>query len=221
MNVPGSPNRGPAPLVSDAKSYHVVAADQISAPNVERLLDAKVELIAVEDPQLASSLATSIQIGNVLHKVSVLSGLGGLLCASVLPSRSVPKALMPLTLVSLATAWTYNMTVCGDPISKYQIDREGSAATMLPTDALAPASTYSFLVRKDNTPRIFLHTSISAVTAFCFYRHAPEACNAAASRATAIVQNCIARTHPIARDLFAIACAGDLEGLVSRLQLTA
>lgn len=71
-----------------------------------RLLDAKVELIAVEDTQLASSLATSIQIGNVLHKVSVLSGLGGLLCASVLPSRSVPQALMPLSLVSLATAWT-------------------------------------------------------------------------------------------------------------------
>ena len=157
----------------------------------------------------------------------------------VISCRDLERALTPTRvnsmpiMSSLATASSqsllhtsvaYHPTVlrCSFAVRcRYQIDREGSAATMLPTDALAPASTYSFLVRKDNTPRIFLHTSLSAVTAFCFYRHAPEACNAAASRATAIVQNCIARTHPIAKDLFVMACAGDLEGLVSRLQLTA
>jgi hypothetical protein len=37
---------------------------------------------------------------------------------------------------------------------------------------------------KDNTPRIFLHTDLSAGTDFCFYRHAPEVCDAAASRTT-------------------------------------
>ena len=76
----------------------------------------------------------------------------------------------------------------------------------LPVCALCPSSRYSFFLRKDNTARIFLHTTLSAITAFCFYRHAPEACNAAASRATTAVQNCIARTQPIAKDLFAMAC---------------
>jgi len=87
-------------------SHHDILLPSTLPPCLPRLLDAKVELIAVEDTKLASSLATSIQIGNVLHKVSVLSGLGGLLCAGVLPSRSVHQALMPLSLVSLTTAWT-------------------------------------------------------------------------------------------------------------------
>ena len=50
---------------------------------MNRLLDSQVAVIAIEDQQLAESLAAAIQFGNILHKVSVLAALGGMTLSGV------------------------------------------------------------------------------------------------------------------------------------------
>jgi len=151
-------------------NYHVVASNSLAATNAERLFDAAVDVIAIENPALASKFATSIVFGNSFHKTSVLAGLGAMLSAGVFSKQSPVQMSIPLTVTSVACCGFYNMFIATDPISQYQIDKTGDSIALLPSDALESGTSYSFLIRKSNTARIILHSSISSFAAYICYR---------------------------------------------------
>eukprot|EP00040_Diaphanoeca_grandis_P000370 m.15234 g.15234 ORF g.15234 m.15234 type:complete len:208 (-) comp10491_c0_seq1:128-751(-) len=170
-------------------SYHVVLANSLSTINAERLFDAKVDVIAVQDLKLASKFATTIVFGNTFHKTSVLTGLASMISAGILSKESPVQISVPLAATSVACAGFYNVFVATDPISQYQIDRTGDSIASLPSDALESGTNYAFLVHKTNTPRIILHTSISSIAAFICYRQAPDMWHSVGSTAVDTCRN--------------------------------
>jgi hypothetical protein len=98
----------------------------------------------------------------------VLSGLGALACFAVrLP---VTRGAVPLGLCSLACAVIYNISMHSDPLSQYQIDKYGDEARVIPETRLKRKTgagagiMYLVLVRRNDTARLYLHTTLGLMS---------------------------------------------------------
>ena len=127
-----------------------------------------MEVIIIEPSKLGDETARWINVGNCLHKTAVLGGLGCLATGYVWPDQGL--YYMPLGFVSVVCAGVYTVSWQFDPCCKYQVEYDTKKLQRVPLHHLTSSSPV-VLVRKDDTRRKILHTSISTLaTSFCAWK---------------------------------------------------
>ncbi|PSN41083.1 Transmembrane protein 11 [Blattella germanica] len=136
---------------------------------LERALDAGCSIIVVEPSRLGDETARWIAVGNCLHKTAVLSGLGAIVTGFVWTER--PYVCTPLGALSLLCTGLYTVAWQLDPCVQYQVERDPRKLVKFPLLGALTSASPVVLVRRDNSRRKILHTSVSLIaTAFCVWR---------------------------------------------------
>ncbi|CAK1581913.1 unnamed protein product [Parnassius mnemosyne] len=148
--------------VYDSENAHIKFEMEL-----ERALEAGVRVIVIEPEPLGEETARWIYVGNLLHKVSVYSGLCSITSGLIWNSL----ACTPFGIVSVLCAGCYTLSWQWDPCCKYQEDKNRRRLATLPALSDLTSASPVVLVRTDNRRKIFLHSSISAAAAaICLWR---------------------------------------------------
>lgn len=134
---------------------------------LERALEAKSAVIAIEPSKLGDDTSRWIAVGNCLHKTAVLSGFGSVAAGLVWPDR--PYICCPLGCASLFCTGLYTISWQFDPCCKYQVERDDIklAKLLLPTLSSSPV----VLIRHDDKRRKLLHTTVTFLAvSLCIWR---------------------------------------------------
>ncbi|XP_014670715.1 PREDICTED: transmembrane protein 11, mitochondrial-like [Priapulus caudatus] len=135
---------------------------------LERALEAKCNIIVIEPPKLGDETAKWIKVGNCLHKTGVLAGLGSLVSAGIWQDQCFLSC--PLAVISMACTGIYTVSWQFDPCCKYQVEHDPKRLSCLPLHTLSSSSPV-VLVRRDDTRRKLLHSSVSALAGLvCTWR---------------------------------------------------
>ncbi|CAH4032032.1 transmembrane protein 11 homolog, mitochondrial [Pieris brassicae] len=148
--------------VYDSENAHIKFEMEL-----ERALEAGVSVIVIEPEPLGEETARWIYVGNLLHKVSLYSGL----CS--ISSGLAWNSLMctPFGLVSVLCAGCYTLSWQWDPCCKYQEEKDRRHLSTMPMLSDLTSATPVVLVRTDNRRKIILHTTVSiAAVAICLWR---------------------------------------------------
>ncbi|KAI8434990.1 hypothetical protein MSG28_003435 [Choristoneura fumiferana] len=134
---------------------------------LERALEAGVSVIVIEPESLGEETARWIYVGNLLHKISVYSGLCGV--ASGLTWSSL--ACTPFGIASILCAGCYTLSWQWDPCCKYQEEKNRRHLSTLPVLSDLTSASPVVLVRTDNRRKIYLHSSVAlAAASVCLWR---------------------------------------------------
>ncbi|KAJ4434786.1 hypothetical protein ANN_23357 [Periplaneta americana] len=136
---------------------------------LERALEAGCSIIVVEPSKLGDETARWIAVGNCLHKTAVLSGIGAIAIGLVWTDR--PYVCTPLGALSLLCTGLYTISWQFDPCVQYQVERDPRRLSKFPLLGVLASASPVVLVRRDNSRRKILHTSVSLIAAaFCAWR---------------------------------------------------
>lgn len=134
---------------------------------LDRALEVETQTIVIEPIKLGLETARWITIGNGLHKISVLSGLGCLVASAVVKERAV---VLSLGFTSFICAGVYAASWQFDPCCKYQVENDIRRLDRLPLHKLSTSSPI-VLVRKDDNRRKILHNTIAmAAVSLCCWK---------------------------------------------------
>ena len=144
----------------------VVTRDEFGRQRLERAITAGCDLIAIEAAPMANEAARSIQLGNALHKTSVLTGLG--FWPALWLDAPFERTLLPLCAASAGCCLLYDLFWQRDPLCKYQIDSHGDRMVDVPSDMIKDGTSYVLLIRRDDSARKVLQRTIAlGVVAYC------------------------------------------------------
>ncbi|XP_002165461.1 transmembrane protein 11, mitochondrial [Hydra vulgaris] len=127
---------------------------------LERALESKVQHIIIEPVSIGDETTKWIQVGNFLHKTSVLTGISFLITPLVFSVRLQPYVLIPLSSVNILCTTLYDLSWQFDPCCKYQIELNARKIEQLQSQTLSSA-TPLILVYKDDKYRKRLHNILS------------------------------------------------------------
>ncbi|XP_038216036.1 transmembrane protein 11 homolog, mitochondrial [Zerene cesonia] len=148
--------------VYDSENAHIKFEMEL-----ERALEAGVSIIVIEPEALGEDTARWIYVGNLLHKVSLYSGISSI--ASGLTWSSL--ACTPFGIISVLCAGCYTLSWQWDPCCKYQVEKNRHRLSTLPMLSDLTSATPVVLVRTDNKQKIILHSTVSiAAAAICLWR---------------------------------------------------
>ena len=144
-------------------------ANEILEEQLENALESQIDHIIIEPRQVGDETSKWIQVGNFLHKTSVLSGLSCLLVPLICPFRYQHYFSIPLSTMNLACTTLYDLSWQYDPCCKYQVERNTKILEQLQMHDLETANPV-VLVRRDDKYRKRLHNffSICVFTYFSF-----------------------------------------------------
>lgn len=136
---------------------------------LERALSTKYKYIIIEPKRLAEETGRWITMGNIIHRTSVLSGLGAIGLAVIAPKRLWMS--YSLCGVSIVVSGIYAVSWNSDHCSKYQLERDFSKFN----ETVAKTAT-RILVYKDNRLLNIVQRSVAAsaflvICGFQVYRH--------------------------------------------------
>ncbi|XP_067013405.2 transmembrane protein 11 homolog, mitochondrial [Anabrus simplex] len=165
----GDSDMGPDDIAIIREVYDNENAHEAFELELEKALEAGCSIIVVEPSRLGDETARWISVGNCLHKTAVLSGIFAVGTGLIWNER--PYLCTPLAALSLLCTGLYTISWQFDPCCQYQVETGTDKLGKHPALAgVVPASSV-VLVRKDNSRRKILHTSVSLLaTAFCAWR---------------------------------------------------
>lgn len=138
---------------------------------LDRALEEGVSIIIIEPTKLGDETGRWITVGNCLHKTAVLSGAGSLLCGGL--STKWPIAdigTYSLGFISFMCAGLYMVSWQYDACCKYQVEHDVKKLQRIPLNDLTSPSPV-VLVRKDDTVRKVLHTTLATMaTGLCIWK---------------------------------------------------
>lgn len=126
---------------------------------LERALHRRYECIVIEPKRLAEETGRWIMLGNILSRLSLLSGAASITISIVSPDRLFVS--VPLAALTLITRGFYDISWNFDPCSKYQVE-SGSAVTRFVDESVAKSAT-RILVYKDNALLNYAQRSVTVV----------------------------------------------------------
>lgn len=130
--------------------------------NLEEALEKRYDIIVIEPRSLGDDVVRWIKTGNFLHKAAVLSNLGMLILAPLMPRHLTLYVLTPLGSFGVGCALLYNISWQFDPCCKYQVDWSGEAIQSVPSDEIG-TTTPIILVQRNDIYRKILHTSLAVI----------------------------------------------------------
>lgn len=133
---------------------------------LEVALSQQYPMIVIEPKVLGDQVSRWIQVGNFIHKSSVLCSLGCLVSPLLLPPKNVTVISMTLGGTSLLLTAVYDISWQFDPCCKYQIEYDSCNLVKVPLARLSSPSPI-VLVFKDDKYRQILHNVASL--AVCVY----------------------------------------------------
>lgn len=142
-------------------------AKALCEKDLERALEQRYPLIVIEPRWLGDEVIRWIKFGNFLHKTAVLTSLGCLAGLPLAPPHLTMYACLPLGLVGVSCAVTYDVSWQFDPCCQYQVDYRGEELTQVPSHELSCRSPV-VLVRRNDIYRKMLHTSLAFAVAAYF-----------------------------------------------------
>ncbi|EDO42613.1 predicted protein [Nematostella vectensis] len=135
---------------------------------LENALESGITTIIIEPTKLGEETARWIQVGNCLHKTSVLTGIGALLSPVVMPGSYKTPSSLAFGGVSVFCALMYGVSWQFDPCCKYQIEYDTKKLARLP---VGTTTSPIVLIRTDDKYRKILHNVIaSSSAAFCAWK---------------------------------------------------
>ncbi|CAG9854362.1 unnamed protein product [Phyllotreta striolata] len=136
---------------------------------LEKALESCCTVIVIEPTKLGDETARWITFGNYLHKTAVISGLTSIISGFAWPDNFAPQA--PLSILSTLCAGLYTASWQFDHCVKYQVEKDIRRLARMPILGALTASSPVVLVRKDDTKRKILHSSVALIAAsLCVYR---------------------------------------------------
>ena len=137
---------------------------------LERALEAGVNVIVIEPSRLGDETARWIAFGNCLHKTAVLAGLGSVAAAFIWTDK--PFVCLPLGIISVLCTGVYTLSWQFDPCVKYQVETDfKKLLAEYPQFTILSSISSVVLVRRDNSRRKMLHSGVSLIAAiFCMWR---------------------------------------------------
>lgn len=152
-------NRSKFTVIRDLYTEHY--AEEVLEEQLEAALESQVEHIVIEPAQVGDETSKWIQVGNFLHKASVLSGLTCLFTPFVCPKKYELYITVPLSSINLLSTTLYDLSWQYDPCCKYQVEKNTRTLERIQLQTLS-ASRPVVLVRKDDLYRKRLHNFFSA-----------------------------------------------------------
>ncbi|XP_003489494.1 transmembrane protein 11 homolog, mitochondrial [Bombus vosnesenskii] len=128
---------------------------------LERALESECSLIVIEPSKLGDETSRWIAVGNCLHKTAALSGLAAITTGLIWGDQ--PYICGPLGFISVISCGLYTVSWQFDPCCQYQVETDTSKLPHVELLAVLGPSSPTFLVRKDDTRRRILHTTITLV----------------------------------------------------------
>ncbi|PNF35181.1 Transmembrane protein 11, mitochondrial [Cryptotermes secundus] len=170
IDFPFNRELDPSKVAVIREVYDTDSAHETFELELERALEAGCSIIVVEPSRLGDETARWIAVGNCLHKTAILSGIGAIATGLVWTDR--PYICTPLGALSLLCTGLYTISWQFDPCCQYQVERDPRRLSKLPLlGSLTPRSPVVVLVRRDDSRRKILHTSVSLIAAaFCAWR---------------------------------------------------
>ena len=137
---------------------------------LELALSEEYPMIVVEPKVLGDQISRWIQVGNFIHKSSVICSLGCLVSPFILPPNNRTIVSMALGGTSLLLTAVYDISWQFDPCCKYQVEYDSHNLVKVPLEELTSPSPV-VLVYKDDHYRKILHNVASlAVSAYIGYK---------------------------------------------------
>lgn len=137
---------------------------------LEVALNRQHPMIVIEPKALGDQISRWIQVGNFVHKSSVLCSLGCLLSPLILPPSNRTMISMTLGGTSLLLTAVYDISWQFDPCCKYQVEYDSHNLNKVPLERLTSPSAL-VLVHRDDKYRKILHNVASlAVCAYMGYK---------------------------------------------------
>lgn len=136
-------------------------AHEMFAEQLERALEASVQIIIIEPPRLSDETARWIAVGNCLHKTAVVAGLTSIACCFGWPEN--PYVYTPQVIISLCCTTLYTISWQFDPCVKYQVFADSKRLSNLPLLSTLSSTSPVVLMRQDDTRRKLLHCSVTLV----------------------------------------------------------
>ncbi|KOX68460.1 hypothetical protein WN51_03946 [Melipona quadrifasciata] len=128
---------------------------------LERALESECSLIIIEPSKLGDETSRWIAVGNCLHKTAALSGLAAITTGLIWGDQ--PYICGPLGFISAISCGLYTVSWQFDPCCQYQVETNTSKLPHVELLAVLGPSSPTFLVRKDDTRRRILHTTITLI----------------------------------------------------------
>ncbi|XP_076674144.1 transmembrane protein Pmi isoform X1 [Andrena cerasifolii] len=128
---------------------------------LERALESECSLIVIEPSKLGDETSRWIAVGNCLHKTAALAGLTAITTGLLWGDR--PYICGSLGFISVISCGLYTVSWQFDPCCQYQVETDTSKLPHVELLAVLGPSSPTFLVRKDDTRRRILHTTITLV----------------------------------------------------------
>ena len=129
---------------------------------LEVALNRQYPMIVIEPQVLGDQISKWIQVGNFVHKFSVLCSLGCLVSPFILPPNNRTIISMTLGGTSLLLTALYDLSWQFDPCCKYQVEYDSHNLVKVPLERLTSTSPI-VLVFKDDKYRKILHNAASLV----------------------------------------------------------
>lgn len=141
--------------------------DEFLEDQLEDALEEGIPYIIIEPSRIGDETTKWIQMGNFLHKTTVLAGLGCLTTGLTLPNRYKNFIHIPLGAMSLSSVILYTASWQYDPCCKYQVENDRRTLESLHIDNLSSNSVV-VLKRRDDKYRKRLHNFIALMVASYF-----------------------------------------------------
>lgn len=164
--------------------------------DLELALDRGCKIIVIEPSRLGDETARWIAFGNCLHKTAIISGLSAVCTGMYFSLKTFylyslmfdhvadctifsfpgliwerPLVCTPLGVMSLLCSGLYTVSWQFDPCCKYQVERNHQNLPKMPILQSVSSTSPVVLVRRDDSRRKILHSSVSVVAAlFCIWR---------------------------------------------------
>ncbi|XP_014212264.1 transmembrane protein 11, mitochondrial isoform X2 [Copidosoma floridanum] len=136
---------------------------------LEKALDLECQLIVIEPTKLGDETARWIAVGNCLHKTAALSGLAAIVTGLMCDDKPYLWASFGLT--AAVSCGLYTVSWQFDPCCKYQVETDTSKLPNAEVLAVLGPSSPTFLVRKDDSRRKILHSTVTALAlSICAWR---------------------------------------------------
>ncbi|XP_043274226.1 transmembrane protein 11 homolog, mitochondrial [Venturia canescens] len=139
--------------------YDTENAHETFEYELERALEAECTLIVIEPSKLGDETSRWIAVGNCLHKTAALSGLAAIFTGLTWGEHPYIYGLFCTT--SVITCGLYTVSWQLDPCCQYQVETDTSKLPHVELLAVLGPSSPTFLVRKDDSRRRILHTTIT------------------------------------------------------------
>ncbi|KAL7296542.1 transmembrane protein 11 homolog, mitochondrial [Trichogramma pretiosum] len=128
---------------------------------LEKALESECQLIVIEPSKLGDETSRWISVGNCLHKTSALSGILSIITGFIWNDR--PYVCCSFGFSAAVACGLYTVSWQFDPCCQYQVETDTSKLPHVEVLAVLGPSSPTFLVRKDDTRRRILHTTITAL----------------------------------------------------------